>query len=74
MERKEPLLILNNSRESYKAKKLLQDNDVLFVPIFVENSYSTVPSIISEGYSYKGIEDIRVFISLSNENEENNNF
>lgn len=70
MTRKHPLLILNNSKECNRAVELLNDNEVLFVPLYVDNNYTTLPSLISDGYSYKGIEDIRIYISLTNDKEE----
>ena len=66
----EPMLVLDSSKESRKAKEMLKEKEVVFIPIYVDDSYSTLPTLISEGYSYKGIDGIKGFISTSFDNVE----
>lgn len=57
-------LFINQSQESKDAQKLLDSKGVNYTPVFSEDAYTTIPSLIYNGNSYKTINQIRYFVNI----------
>ena len=59
---KKVMLLIDNSQESISAEDLLREKKINYIPILFDEDEDGIPAIIYDGFTYRGIDGINVFL------------
>lgn len=59
---KNVMLLIDNSEESCAAEDILKENNISYIPVLFDDDEDGVPAIIYEGFTYRGIDGIKIFL------------
>jgi hypothetical protein len=63
------ILLINGSRESEEALKILEENEVSFKPILTDGDGGHSPSLLTSENNYEGLNGIKYFVDSRKNNK-----